>query len=48
MSAPSALPIEAREAAGRALWARLLAEPSPDPEPEETDENEGDPERDIA
>jgi hypothetical protein len=43
---PNDLSIEAREAAGRALWARLLADPLPDPEPEETDD--GDPERDAA
>jgi hypothetical protein len=41
---PSALPIEAREAAGRALWARLLSDPSQDPEPE-NDEPESNEER---
>ena len=48
MSPSPVLPLEAREAAGRALWARLLADPLPDPEPEETDESDGDPERDAA
>jgi len=39
---PSQLPIQAREAAGRALWARLLSDPPQDPEPAEDNDDEAD------
>ena len=42
MPSPDALPIEARRAAGRALWARLLSDPPQDPDPEETEGHEED------
>jgi hypothetical protein len=43
VSAPSALPLEARRAAWDALWKRLLAPtPDDDPEPENDDEERPD------
>jgi hypothetical protein len=42
---PSALPIEARQAAWDALWKRLLSDPPQDsepPKPKDHDEDEGD------
>ncbi len=44
---PSALPLPVREAAGRALWARLLSDPSQDPEPAESDDGEEDDEEAV-
>jgi hypothetical protein len=40
MQPPSALPIEARQAAWDALWRRLLSNPPQDPEPAEPDDHE--------
>jgi hypothetical protein len=40
---PSLLPIEAREAAGKLLWQRLLAEPEAD-----TDDEDAEPAEDEA
>jgi hypothetical protein len=48
VSAPSALPIEAREAAGRALWARLLTDPPQEPEPDDSESKEQDDEETAA
>ena len=41
-ASPSALPIEAREAAGRLLWTRLLGDPSQEREPDEPESDEAD------
>ena len=44
MPSPNELPGEAREAAGRALWARLLSDPpqNPEPAPAESEDHEED------
>jgi hypothetical protein len=41
---PSTVPIAVREAAGRALWARLLSDPpqGSEPDPAESEEREED------
>ena len=42
VSSPSALPLEARQAAWDALWRRLLSDPPQDPGPDESEDHEGD------
>jgi hypothetical protein len=49
MPSPAALPIEAREAAGRVLWQRLLAEPpAMDDDPELEEHEDGEPKDEAA